>query len=310
MTYKPALACLLLGFGAAAFAQTEDEAARRQVAQDERAAAEESEQLKIAAVEALISAPPERALAILTKVLAGEGSDELKERALFVLSQTGLPEAQDLLVQTATAGDGPLRLEAIRMIGIGGEADALARLGELYASGDAETKEAVLEAYLIADDTEAVYRIAANAQSADEFEEAVETLGAMGAVDELRALRDRTDMAEILIEAYAIADDTESLRELALNSNDPELRAKAIEGLGITGADPEMLMDIYRNTDSPEIREAVREALLISDSDEAVLQLFRESRDSAEKRELLDTLVIMDSDAAWDIIDSTLEDEE
>ena len=310
MINKLALACLLLALGGAAFAQTEDETAIRQAEQNERAAAAESQQLKIAAVEALISAPPERALAILTKVLEGEGSDELKERALFVLSQTGLPEAQDLLVQTAMASDGPLRLEAIRMIGIGGEADALARLGELYTNGNSETKEAVLEAYLIADDTEAVYRIAANAQNAEEFKEAVETLGAMGAVDELRALRNRTDMAEILIEAYAIADDTESLRELALNSNDPELRAKAIEGLGITGADPQMLIDIYRNTDSPEIRDAVRGALLISDSDEAVLQLFRESRDSAEKRELLDTLVIMDSDAAWEIIDSTLEGEE
>jgi hypothetical protein len=38
-----------------------------------------------------------------------------------------------------------------------------------------------------------------------------------------------------------------------------------------------------------------------------VLELFRASTDAAEKRELLQTLVIMDSDAVWDLIDSTLE---
>jgi hypothetical protein len=38
--------------------------------------------------------------------------------------------------------------------------------------------------------------------------------------------------------------------------------------------------------------------------------LFRESRDSGEKRDLLETLVIMDSEAVWDIIDATLENEQ
>lgn len=294
--YKLATAWLFLSISAAALAQTENAAAD-----------EESEKLKIAAVEALMSAPPGKALPILTKVLEGEGSDELKERALFVLSQTDLPEAQSLLVETARSADGPLRHEAIRMIGISGGPEALAGLSELYAGGDRETKEAVLEAWLIADDKDAVYRVAANAQDPEEFEEAVETLGAMGALEQLRALRSRTDMSESLIDAYAIAGDTESLRELALDGSEPERQAQAIHGLAIAGDDAEILVEIYRGTDSPMIKDAVREGLLIGDHDEAVLALFRESRDSAEKRELLDTLVMMDSEAVWDIIDSTLE---
>lgn len=300
MTYQTLLACLLVSLGAAAVAQQVE-------APEQRATAEGEEALKIEAVEALMSAPPERAFAILEKVLEGEGSNELKERALFVLSQVELPEAQNLLMQTAASANSPLRYEAIRMIGIGGGPEALAGLADLYANGDAGTKEAVLQAWLIADDSKAVYRVAANAQNAEEFEEAVEILGAMGAVDELRALRDRTDMAEVLIQAYAVADDTESLRELARDSGNPGIQAKAIQGLGITGGEPDILVGIYRDTDNPEIKVAVREALLIGAHDEAVMQLFRESRDSAEKRELLQTLVNMDSDAAWEIIDSTLE---
>ena len=94
------------------------------------------EELKIAALEALMSAPAERALPLLTKVLAGNNSNEVKERALFVLSQIDLPEAQTLLLETARQGSGELSLEAIRMIGIGGHPEALSGLAEMYKTGD------------------------------------------------------------------------------------------------------------------------------------------------------------------------------
>ena len=51
---------------------------------------EDVEDLKLAALEALMSAPPERALPIVAKVLAGNNSDEVKEGALFILSQIDL----------------------------------------------------------------------------------------------------------------------------------------------------------------------------------------------------------------------------
>lgn len=300
-SYKIGIACLLLGSSTLGLAQAND-----------TAAIDASEDLKVAAIEALISAPPERALPIVTRVLKGEGSQEMKERALFVLSQIDRPEAQTLLVETARSGDEHLRDEAIRMIGIGGNSDALAGLSQLYESGDRKTKEAVLEAYLIADDADAVYQIAANAKEPDEFEAAVQKLGAMGARDQLRALRNRVEMSEVLIQAYAVSGDTESLTEFAMDGSDPERQAQAIRALGIAGdakAD-ETLVSIYRNTDSPKVKDAVREGLLISGNDKGVLQLFRESKDSAEKRQLLQTLVNMDSDAVWDVIDSTLKDDQ
>lgn len=292
---KIVVAVLLLAASAGARAQADDTASR-----------EEAEQLKIAALEALISAPPEKALPIVEKVLRGGGSDDLKERALFILSQIDKPEAQALLSETARSGTGSLRHEAIRMIGIGGDTSALA---ELYAGADMETKEAVLDAYLIAGDSEAVYRIAADAKDPDEFEAAVEILGAMGATGELRALRNRADMSESLIEAYAIAGDTETLLELARDGSNPARQAEAIRGLGIVGREDtgEILVGIYSGTDSGEVKEAVLEGLLISGDDEAVLELFRQSRDEEEKVELLETLVMMDSEAVWEIIDATLE---
>ncbi len=300
---KVVIACLLLAIASGAPAQTAPRAPQEPVSPSD------TEQLKIAALEALVAAPPQKALPIVKKVLQGDGSDELKRRALFVLSQIDLPEAETLLMESARSGDSPVRREAIRMIGVGGGPQALASLEELYAGGDRETKQAVLDAYLIADQEDAVYRIAANARDPEEFQAAVNVLGAMGALEQLRALRTRGDMSESLINAYAVAGDTETLRELAVDGSDPKRQAQAIHALGIAGGANvgETLVAAWRDTDSPDVREAVREGLLIAGDDDALLTLFRESRDSDEKRELLQTLVNMDSDAAWDIIDSTLE---
>jgi HEAT repeat protein len=271
---------------------------------------DDTEQLRMAALEALISAPPEKALPIAAKVVRGNYSDALKSRALFVLSQIELPEAQQMLLETAKTGAATLRTEAIRMIGIGGDTSALAGLKDIYAGGDEAIREAVLDAYLIADDADAVYQVAIAASNDKEFEAAVSMLGAMNARDELHQLRDKLGSSESLINAYSVAGDFESLRELAVDTKDPELQIQAIHGLGVAGGDKAnaTLLEIYKTAGSPDVREAALEGMLIADYDEGVLQLFRESQDADEKQELLRTLVNMDSDAVMEIIDSTFDD--
>jgi HEAT repeat protein len=268
----------------------------------------DAEELKIAALEALVSAPPERALPIALKVLNGNQSDAVKSRALFVLSQIDSPEARAMLVDTATNQGGKIRLEAIRMIGISGNPDALARLPDIYRDGDASVRKGVLEAYLIADDSEAVYQVAVNAADNREFDAAVNILGAMNAREKLRQLRDRPGSSESLIEAYAIAGDFASLRELALDNSAPDRQAQALHGLGVVGGSEAntTLLEVYKNSDSAEVRDAALQGLLISDDDEGVLQLFRDSNDPDEKKRLLRTLVMLDSAAVFDIVDATL----
>jgi HEAT repeat protein len=241
---------------------------------------DDAEELRMTALEALISAPPERALPIVEKVLAGNHSADLKERALFLLSQIETPEAQARLLTFANDSQGELQAEAIRMIGIGGDREALASLGDIYRNGDAKVREAVLEAYLIADDAAAVFEIAANTEDEDEFEDAVEMLGAMGAHDQLRELRGRAGLSETLIEAYAI-------------SGDPEFANELIE--------------IYKSAESEDIRDSALEGLMIADHDEGMLELYRAASSAAEKRQILEYLVMMDSEAVWDLIDNALE---
>ena len=272
----------------------------------------DSEQLKIAALEALISAPPDRALPLLAKVLSGNNTEEVKLRALFVLSQIDLPEAQSLLLESANTGSGEYRLEAIRMIGISGDPVAMAGLSDIYAGGDEEVRESVLHAYMIADDTNAVYELAANATTDEEFESAVSYLGVMGATEELRKLRDYTGNSESLIHAYAMSDDFESLRELAIDSSSPERQMQAIHGLGIVGGDEvnATLVEIYRGSDSAEIKDAAIHGMMVADYDQGLLELYNTSQVMEEKRDLLRMLVMMDSDAALDVIDAALDSDQ
>lgn len=290
---KILITALMLTLSSAAQAQTDDD----------------TEQLKIAALEALISAPAERAMPLVNKVLAGNNSDEVKERALFILSQIDTPEAHATLLRFAREEKGSLQAEAIRMIGIGGDETALAELGEIYAAGGRDARDAVLEAYLIAGDKKAVFEIAANAEDSDDFEEAVDILGAMGARDELRELRSRTGVSETLIDAYAVSGDLETLRELARDGSNVDMQAEAIEALGMIGGEAvnQELVEIYRGAASEDIREAALDGMMIADYDAGVLELYRSSNSSAEKKELLEYLVMMDSDEVWDIVDSALD---
>jgi len=272
----------------------------------------DADELKITALEALISAPPERALPLVTKVLQGNHSDEVKESALFILSQIETPEAQALLLDAARQSSGDLQVEAIQMAGIGGDPDTLAALRDIYTNGDSDVREAVIEAYLIAGDSQAIYEIAVAAESEEDFESAVEMLAAMGAMDELRSLLDSRGPSEGLVEAYIIADDFETLNTMAMDGSNPDVQIQAIEGLGIVGGEQAntVLLEIYRGADNADVKEAAMDGMLIADYDEGLLALYRESQDTAEKRDLLEYLTRMDSDEVWALIDDALEEQQ
>ncbi len=269
----------------------------------------EREELAVTALEALMSAPSERALPLVQKVLNGNHSDRVKSRALFVLGQINLPEAQSALIEFAENANSALQTEAIRMIGISGKTQALEGI---YASGSMEIKHQVLQAYMIAGDKQSVYRIASNADDDKEFDEAIKMLGVMGAVDELRELAERGNLTESLLQAYVISGDLEGLQSLINTeaaADNPELRIQAISSLGVIGGDraSQVLIDTYRDADTHEVRQAALQGMLISGNEEGLLELYRESRDSEEKRDLLRTLGIMGGDAALEAIDAALE---
>jgi HEAT repeat protein len=269
----------------------------------------EQEELALAAMEGLMSQPPERALPIIKKVLAGPQTTLIKQRALFVLSQIDTPEAGQILLQTSRSTDAALRREAIRSIGIGGNDKSLAGLLEVYKAGDDQVKKEVLEAWMIAGRKEEVYQAALSAKSEDESSEAIRMLSAMGAVDELRKLGERPNASGKLVEAYAVSGDLQSLRKIAEGNGNLELRAEAVQKIGIISNDAAKtaLREIYSRATEQDIKDAALHGMLIADDDKGVLALYRAATTPEEKRTLLRTLTTMDSDAALEAIDSALE---
>ena len=272
----------------------------------------EQEQLALAAMEGLMAQPPERALPIIKKVLAGPQTTLIKQRALFVLSQIDSPEAGEILLQTSRSPDSALRREAIRSIGIGGNDKSLAGLLEVYKAGNDGVKKEVLEAWMIAGRKEEVYQAALNAKSDEEASEAIHMLSVMGAVDELRKLGDRPNASGKLVEAYAISGDLQSLRKIADSGADPSVRAEAVRKIGIIDSDASRtaLRDIYARSNDKEIKEAALQGMLIAGDDQGVLALYKSATSIEEKRTLLRTLTMMDSDAALKAIDAALEDKQ
>jgi HEAT repeat protein len=269
----------------------------------------EQEELALAAMEGLMAQSSERALPIIKKVLNGSQTTLVKKRALFVLSQIEGPEAEEILIQMSRSPDAALRSEAIRSIGIGGHDKSLAALQEIYKAGDADVKEQVLHAWLIADRKEEVYQAALNAKSEDEAADAIHILGAMDAVEELRKLGDRPNASRKLVNAYAISGDLASLRKIAETSADPSLRAEAVQQIGVIGDDAARaaLREIYSRSTDAKIKEAALQGLLIADDEQGVLALYRAATTAEEKRALLRTLTTMDGDAALEAIDAALE---
>jgi len=269
----------------------------------------DAEALAIAALRALMSAPPERAVPLIERTLQLQKSDLVKARALFVLGQIDSPSARTLLLKSAQELRGSLQLEAIRSVGIGGDTASIAALPTLYANGSAAVQRAVLEALLIADSKPMVMQLALTEKSPKQLEQVLNTLAAMGAVDELRQLSKRGIGGDKLVQAFAIAGDLGGLLNIARTDTDVGIRAKAIRALGMIGSTEakSALLEIYQNAKTAPEKSAALEGMLIANDEKAVLTLYRNSKTPAEKRAIFSTLSKMGGDVALEAIDAALQ---
>lgn len=273
------------------------------------------EELADVALQGLLNAPPERALPLLKKVLAGQRSIKTKKRALFVLSQIGTDDAMNVVLDVAkNAREPELRREAIHMLGISGAKSAMERLTDIYASSkSADEKASVIQAWLIAGRKDLVLKTARDESDPAVRRKAIETLGALGASDELRQLFEATQDAgnrRAIIHSLGVAGSTSALTSIAGNTSLPENeRSEAMRSLGIAGR-REALVDLYAKADTPALRGAVLQGLLITGDSDAVTKLYREARTTDEKKALLRVLTTMGGDQAFDVIEHQLDQPE
>jgi tetratricopeptide (TPR) repeat protein len=260
--------------------------------------------LKMIAINSLMNTDPEKAFPLLEKIVrSGSASKKVRERALFILSQSSSPRAQTLLGQIARGNANPdMQREAVRYLGISGSAANRQVLAEMYASAASrQVKKEVLQAFMISGDKARVLAAARGEKDADLRREAIRTLGIMGGRVELASMYSAEasqDTREAIIEALFLAGDTQKIGELARGEKDPHLRREAIRKLGLMGTKTAAALTTLYNESSADAKEAVIEAFFLQGNARALIDIAKRESNKSVRAEALQKLSLMNDDEA------------
>lgn len=266
------------------------------------------EDVKLMAINGLMNSDPERAIPILEGILNGHQSVKMKERALFVLSQSGSQRAFDIVVRTAKAGPLDLRDRAVRTLGILGGERSRGALTDIYNStNDVAVKKSVLKSYMISGDRTRLLALAKGESNAELRADAVMQLGVIGAKNELTELYNTETSVEVrkkILQAMFIGGNSEKLAEIARNEKVLDLKVTAIRNLGLLGGgrSGQLLLALYSDDPRPEVRKGVIEALFIQGNAKTLVSLARAEKDPETKRRIIEKLSVMGSKDATDYL--------
>jgi HEAT repeat protein len=268
----------------------------------------DDEDVKLMAINGLMNSDPERAIPILEGILNGHQPVKLKERALFVLSQSGSQRAFEIVVKTAKAGPPDLRQRAVRTLGILGGERSRAVLTDIYnATNDLDVKKSVLKSYMIAGDRTRLLALARAEANTELRADAVLQLGVIGARNELTELygsEPSVDVRKKILQAMFIGGNSEKLAEIARNEKVLDLKVTAIRNLGLLGGgrSGDLLLSLYHDDPRPEVRNGVIEALFIQGNARTLVSLARAEKDPQSKRRIVEKLSVMGSKEATDYL--------
>lgn len=265
------------------------------------------------AIDALLTTGNPKAVPLLERVIGADHSDKVKERAMFVLTQID-PAAADRTFARILSGTGNDRLkrEAIRAIAVGGNRASHERLLEIYrGNGDARLRRSVIDAWLVSDRGDLVREAARTEADPKIRQHAINTLGAMGDVDSIRALLpslkdERSQRAAM--HAFGIAGAAEALAEVANGDWPVDMREEAVQSLGMVSskkAGP-LIVAFYRPNQPIGLRKAAVRALMMHGDGKRLTELYRVENDPSMKRELLQAIAVSDSDGVLDLVDEVL----
>ena len=274
----------------------------------------DDEELKLIVIQGLMSTDPQRALPLLKKLVEGPYSKKVKEKALFVLSQSEAPEAAQIIASIARgSAHAELQSEAIKYLGIAGEHN-VKLLGEVYQStASADVKKEILRAYMVAGAKQPIYVAAKSEKDPKLRKEAIRQLGVLGAGRELQEMYRSETSASVkrtIIESMFVGGDVDMLLELARTESDPNLRATAVRTLGLIGGERTgaTLVQMYRGESDAQVRRAALEGLFVQGNARALVDLAKSEKDPKWKREIVSKLAVMNSKDAADYLTDLLKD--
>jgi hypothetical protein len=282
---------------------------RQRTGQAPHPESQNDEDLKMLAIQGLMNSSPDRALPLLEKVLNGTGTPKEKSKALFVIAQSGSPEAKQVLGRIAAGQSNPdLQRKAVEYLGQFGGADSHKILADIYAkTGDESIKRAILRSYMISGDKEDLFTAAKSEKSESLRGEAIRQLGLVHGVDELQQLYQREPSTQVkrdILQAFFLAGDSARLVQAATSEKDPELRRTAVRNLGlINSADSaKALQTIYAKDTDESVRREVLNAYFIQNNAAGLVAIARNEKNPELKREAVSKLSLMNNKEATDYL--------
>ena len=237
-----------------------------------------------------------------------------RETRVAIIEALSIAGESDMLKQVLNEESDPqLRRAAIYGIAMEEDDEAAELLQMLYENADStEEKSKILEALSIMDEAKPLALTILRAEKDPELQkQAIHILGIMEATEELGGLYGSMTNREsrvAILEAMAIAEDTNGLMKVLETEEDEDLRAAAIQSLAISEGDgvAEKLVSIYP-TASREEKSAVIQSMMIKEDPDALLSLLKSEDDPELKREMMQMLTIMDSEEADEYLFEMLE---
>jgi HEAT repeat protein len=268
-----------------------------------------SDDLKLLALRGLMQTDPEIAMPTIEKMLAGGSSVRVKDRALFVVSQSRSARGRALIVGVAKGNNNPdLQLRAIRYIGQMGGPESAQALDEVYrATSDERVKREIIRALGNANSKDRLLSLAKGEPSAELRGDAVRSLGNMSATTELEQLyksEQSTDVKKRILQGLQNGNAIDKLAAIARTETDAELKRLAIQYLGNMrgAAATDTLRSIYAAETSEAIKISIISALGNHDSSTALVALARAEKDPKMKEQIVRRLGNMRDPVARDYL--------
>ncbi len=257
---------------------------------------------KLLALNTVMQNDPEKGLAFAEKWIRTTTSSKVKERILFILSQSNSDKAQQVLLSIAKANNDPdLQRRAIRNLGMNPNSRNRAALKEIYNSAsDPSVKKAVFQGWLMSGDKEDVLAVAKQEKSPELRRDAIRYLGMMGGREELRQIyREAGDAEtkEAVLTGMMMCGDAQGVAEIANTERDPNVVDKAINTLGLVGGSESLttLINIYNSHAEIQTKKHVINALFLHNAGKEMVELARKETNPELKRDLVQKMSLMHS---------------
>lgn len=288
---------------------------RQQAGDAEEVPLTEEEELQLYALQGLLHSNSEKAIGLLERYIGGDRSPKLRERALFVLSQSDSPRAKEVLLEAARGERGrEAQLLAVRHLGF---VDGLTsdELESIYReTDDLELKQMLLHAFAMREDAARLLKAAREEENIELRRAAVHQLGILGAVDRLEELYSSESDLEIrraVIHGLAIEGASDRLIALYRQEKNPELRIQIVQSMGLSDSEESrvFLAELYAAESDVEIKRSVIQALGMNDNVSRLIEIAKTEKDAELRREVVRWLGMNGSDEAVAFLMELLEGE-